>query len=139
MPGQEEREPLLASAAASERVDGVANVSDRDPGRFGRRAPHPGQHDLLVRVVLGLISSESNDRVTQIKAGQVYQRLSLLAASEGIWYQPMSQIVQIEETKSDVAKLQPNPSLYPQHPFWLGFAAPEKHRTPRRNVEEVLI
>jgi len=94
---------------------------------------------LMSSPVLGLISSESNDRVTQIKVGQVYQRLSLLAASEGIWCQPMSQIVQVEEIKQDVAKLQSNPNLYPQHPFRLGFAAPEKHRTPRMNVEDVLI
>ena len=50
----------------------------------------------------------------------------------------MSQIVQVEEIKQDVAKLQPNPSLYPQPPFRLGFAAPEKQRTPRMKAEEVL-
>lgn len=94
---------------------------------------------LMSSPVLGLISSESNDRVTQIKVGQGYQRLSLPAASEGIWCQPVSQIVQVEEFKQDVAKLQPNPNLYPQHPFRLGFATPEKHRTPRMNVEDVLI
>jgi hypothetical protein len=94
---------------------------------------------LMSSPVLGLISSGSNDRVTQIKVGQVYQRLSLLAASEGIWCQPMSQIVQVDEIKQDVMKLQPNPNLYPQHPFRLGFAAPENHRTPRMNVAEVLI
>jgi hypothetical protein len=94
---------------------------------------------LMSSPVLGLISSGSNDRVTQIKVGQVYQRLSLLAASEGIWCQPMSQIVQVDEIKQDVMKLQPNPNLYPQHPFRLGFAAREKHRTPRINVEDVLI
>jgi len=94
---------------------------------------------LMSSPAMGLISSVSNDRVTQIKVGQVYQRLSLLAASEGIWCQPMSQIVQVEEIKQDVAKLQPNPNLYPQHPFRLGFAAPEKHRTPRMNVDDVLI
>ena len=94
---------------------------------------------LMSSPVLGLISSESNDRVTQIKVGQVYQRLSLLAAAHGIWCQPMSQIVQVEEIKQDVAKLQPNPNLHPQHPFRLGFAVPERHRTPRRSVEDVLL
>jgi hypothetical protein len=94
---------------------------------------------LMSSPVLGLISSNNNSRETQIKVGQVYQRLSLLAASFGIWCQPMSQIVQIEETKQEVAQLQPNPNLFPQCPFRLGFAAPEKHRTPRREVEEVLV
>jgi len=94
---------------------------------------------LMSSPVLGLISSNNNSRETQIKVGQVYQRLSLLAASFGIWCQPMSQIVQVEEIKLEVAKVQPNPNLFPQLPFRLGFASPEKHRTPRRQVAEVLV
>ncbi len=94
---------------------------------------------LMSSPVLGLISTENNERETQIKVGQVYQRLSLLAAAEGIWCQPMSQIVQVEEIKAEVAKLQPQPALFPQHPFRLGFAAPEKHHTPRRDMQDVLV
>ncbi len=94
---------------------------------------------LMSSPILGLISSKNSNRETQIKVGQVYQRLSLLAASFGIWCQPMSQIVQVEETKQEVAKLQPDLKLFPQLPFRLGFAEPEKHRTPRRKVEEVFV
>src|SRR6056297_902061 len=94
---------------------------------------------LMSSPVLGLISSKDNSRETQIKIGQVYQRLSLIAASFGIWCQPMSQIVQVEETKLEVAKLQPDPQLFAQLHFRLGFAESEKHRTPRRSVEEVLV
>jgi nitroreductase len=94
---------------------------------------------LMSSPVLGLISSTDNSRETQIKVGQVYERLSLVAASFGIWCQPMSQIVQVEETKQDVAKLQPDPQLFPQLPFRLGFAKPEEHRTPRRSLEEVIL
>ncbi len=90
---------------------------------------------LMSSPVLGLISSNDNSRETQIKVGQVYQRLSLLAASFGIWCQPMSQIVQVDEIKQEVAKLQSNPKSVPQLPFRLGFADPEKHRTPRRSVD----
>ncbi len=94
---------------------------------------------LMSSPVLGLISSERNDRETQIKVGQVYQRLSLLAASSGLWCQPMSQLVQVEEIKQELSQLQANPALFPQHPFRLGFANPEKHHTPRRAVEDVLV
>jgi hypothetical protein len=94
---------------------------------------------LMSSPVLGLISSRDNSRETQIEVGQVYQRLSLIAASFGIWCQPMSQIVQVGETKQEVAKLQTDPHLFPQLPFRLGFAESEKHRTPRRSVEEVLV
>lgn len=93
---------------------------------------------LMSSPILGLISSHDNSRKAQIQVGQVYQRISLLAASFAIWCQPISQIVQVEETKQEVAKLQTNPQLFPQLPFRLGFAEPEKHRTPRRQIEEVL-
>jgi hypothetical protein len=94
---------------------------------------------LMSSPVLGLISSEKNDRVTQIKVGQLHQRLSLLAASSGLWCQPLSQIVEVEDIKQELSQLQANPALFPQHPFRLGFASPEKHHTPRRAVEDVLV
>ena len=94
---------------------------------------------LMSSPILGLISSEKNDRVTQIKVGQVYQRLSLLAAVSGLWCQPMSQIVEVEEVKQELSQIQANPAWFPQHPFRLGFAIPEKHHTPRRVVEDVLV
>jgi hypothetical protein len=91
-----------------------------------------GQKDsdiLMGSPILGLISSEQNDRQSQLRVGQVYQRLSLLAASHGIWCQPMSQIVQVPELKAEVAALIPESGLVPQHPFrmaltqWARYAA----------------
>lgn len=94
---------------------------------------------LMSSPIVGLISSQRDDRQSQIRVGQVYQRLSLLAASHGIWCQPMSQIVQIPELKAEVAALVPDPGLTPQHPFRMGYAPAEKQHTPRRCIEEVLV
>jgi hypothetical protein len=94
---------------------------------------------LLSSPLLGLIRSLDNRRETQIQVGQVYQRLALLAASYGIWCQPMSQILQVEETKREVAQLQPETQMFPQLPFRLGFAPAEKQRTPRRSLADVLV
>lgn len=94
---------------------------------------------LMSSPVLGLICTESDDRVSQIQVGQAYERLSLLAAFHGIWTQPMSQIVQIPELKQELRTLLPTPNLTPQHPFRLGFAEPEDRRTPRRPLEEMLL
>ncbi len=93
---------------------------------------------LMSSPILGLISSKQDDRRSQLKVGQVYQRLSLLAASYGIWCQPMSQIVQIPELKIEVASLIPDSELVPQHPFRMGYAPAAKQRTPRRELEEML-
>jgi len=93
---------------------------------------------LMSSPILGLICSRHDDRQSQLRVGQVYQRLSLLAASFGLWCQPMSQIVQIPDLKEQVARLVPELGLTPQHPFRIGFAPAEKHHTPRRPVELVL-
>ena len=94
---------------------------------------------LMSSPILGLFSSEQDDRQSQLRVGQAYQRLSLLAASHGIWCQPMSQIVQVPELKAEVATWLPESGLMPQHPFRMGYAAAEQHHTPRRRVEKVLV
>jgi len=88
---------------------------------------------------LGIICTDSDDRPSQLKVGQVYQRVSLLAASHGIWCQPMSQIVEVPELKAEVAELVPETGITPQHPFRMGYAQAEKDHTPRRPVDEVLV
>jgi hypothetical protein len=94
---------------------------------------------LMSSPVLGLISTAKNDRISQVKAGQVYQRLSLLAASHGIWCQPMSQIIQVEDVKAEVVSLQPDSRLFPQHPFRIGYAPAEKQHTPRQEMAAVIL
>lgn len=94
---------------------------------------------LLSSPVVGFISTESDDRKSQIQVGQVYERVSLLAAAHGIWCQPISQIVQVPELKREVATLLPRPGLIPQHPFRMGYAEPEERHTPRRPLDEVLM
>lgn len=94
---------------------------------------------LMSSPMLGLIRSVDNERETQIRVGQVYQRLSLRAAAFGVWFQPMSQVLQVAEIRQEVAKLQPESGAFPQLPFRIGYAPAEQHRTPRRGLEEVLV
>jgi nitroreductase len=94
---------------------------------------------LLSAPELAVISSEADDRRSQIRAGQVYERVNLMATVLGVQVQPMSQIVEIPELRAEVAKLLPNPDAFPQHAFRLGYAAKEKRRTPRRPLAEVLV
>lgn len=97
-------------------------------------------HELLMSSpVFGLIASERDGRRQQIMVGQVYQRISLLAASHGIWCQPISQIVQVAETKQELLMAAPEGGLIPQHPFRMGFAQAEREHTPRRPVADVLV
>ncbi len=88
--------------------------------------------------VLGLITSSGDDRTSQIKAGRVFEAIYLAATIEGVSLQPMSQLCEIASIRGQLARLTPQPGLYPQQPFRLGFADPEPGQTPRRPLDEVL-
>ena len=94
---------------------------------------------LMSAQLLGVICSKGNERETQIKVGQIFERIYLTATLLGISLQPMSQIVQVPEIKAELRKLVPDTNLYPQQPFRLGYAEPEREHTPRRSLEEVLV
>jgi hypothetical protein len=89
--------------------------------------------------VLGFISSRENDRTSQVKVGQLFERVWLAAEAEGIRVHPMSQAQEVPETKAELAELVPENGLYLQQTFRLGYAEPEEGHTPRRPVAEVIV
>lgn len=89
--------------------------------------------------VLGLITGAENDRLSQIKTGQVFERIYLAARKFGLGVRPMSQIVQIPEHKEELKKLIPQTGQFPQQPFLLGFAEFSETHTPRRPIDEVIV
>jgi hypothetical protein len=110
-------------------------VSYLDLGNFVARKD---SDVLLSAPVMGMICAEDNDRLSQVMAGRVLERIYLTATSLGISLQPVSQILEVPEIKAETRKLLPEPDWYPQQPFRLGYAEPEKHHTPRRPLEESL-
>jgi len=93
---------------------------------------------LMSAPVLAVISSSTDDRKAQVRAGQVFERVALMATALGIRVHPMSQILEIPEFKGDVAELIPASDVVPQHTFRLGYAEPEEEHTPRRPLTEVV-
>jgi hypothetical protein len=79
-----------------------------------------------------------DDHPSQIQAGQIFERVSLLATALEIRLHPMSQILEIPEFKTQVARLTPEPGAALQHTFRLGYAEPEAH-TPRLPLQDVLV
>jgi hypothetical protein len=88
---------------------------------------------------LGFITSSENDRTSQVKAGQLLERIWLAATASNIRVQPMSQALEVLETKTELAKLVPDKSIYLQQTFRLGYAPSETELTPRRPLKEVLV
>jgi nitroreductase len=89
--------------------------------------------------ILAVISAADDGREAQIRAGQLYERVALMATALDLHVHPMSQILEIDEFKASVSELIPTPGVVPQHTFRLGYAASEGEHTPRRPLAEVLI
>jgi len=87
---------------------------------------------------VAVLSSSVDDHASQVKVGQVFERICLAATACGIRVHPMSPVVEIPELKAQVARLLPNPNVIPQHAFRLGYAEPVKTPAPRRALGEVL-
>lgn len=90
--------------------------------------------------MLGILSSERDDRASQVRVGQVLERLWLTATAYGVHLHPMSQMLEVPGIRTQLTGLLALPDLVPQQPFLLGRveAAPRRH-TPRRPVSEFLI
>lgn len=89
--------------------------------------------------ILGFISSSENDRISQVKAGQLFERVWLAAEAEGVRVHPMSQALEVPETKAELTEMVPEKGLYPQQTFRLGYAEAEEGHTPRRPVDDVIV
>jgi hypothetical protein len=91
---------------------------------------------------LGFISTQNNDSKSQVLAGQTLERLWLAATALGVSLHPMSQALEVPETKKELDRLLPveaGSTQYVQQTFRLGYAEPVKEHTPRRALEDVLI
>ncbi len=107
---------------------------------------------ILSAPALVALCSDSDDRKGQILSGQIFERIALTAAGLGVAIHPMSQILEVPETKTELSDLLNVPAakakvtglssedtIYPQHTFRLGYADPEPDHTPRRPLEDVLL
>jgi hypothetical protein len=87
----------------------------------------------------GVICAQENSREAQVRVGQALERAYLAATDLGLCLQPVSQLLQAEETRAALAAMLPAGGGVPLQPFRLGRATPPREHTPRRPVEEVLL
>lgn len=103
----------------------------------GRSAARRDAARLQSAPAMGLLTSLANDRGSQVRAGQAFERLALTATSMGVALQPMSAVLELPLTRAAVAELLPE-EVFPQHVFRLGYAQRERRRSPRRPLADVL-
>lgn len=87
---------------------------------------------------VGIVTTDGSDSIAQVQAGQAFQRLALQATVEGLAIQPMNQVLEVPDLKSELgATLDLQPDRL-QMLFRLGYADPDPTVTPRRPVSELL-
>lgn len=106
----------------------------------GERTARLDHEVLLSAPAVGVVCTRENDRRAFVRAGQVFERVFLKATAHGLALQPMSQSIEVAETRRAMRDLvSPHREWIPQQPFRLGFPAerPKEH-TPRRPVGDVI-
>lgn len=85
---------------------------------------------------VAVLSTDSDDILTWIKTGIIFETLFLLATQMDVRFDLFSQPTALPELRMEMAQILN--AKYPQILIRMGYAEPAKH-TPRRPAEEVLI
>ena len=90
---------------------------------------------------LGFLSTTKNDSISSLKAGRVLERFWLTATALGIRLHPMSQALEVPQTKANLTGLLPAQSekRQVQQTFRLGYAKPATEHSPRRPLQEMMM
>jgi nitroreductase len=89
--------------------------------------------------LLMLISSRDDDRPSQIRSGQLLERLWLAATARGLGLQPLSAALAVPRLRTRLSTLMGARLPWAQQLVRVGRAGrPSGHRTPRRSLEEVI-
>jgi hypothetical protein len=98
-------------------------------------------HDIVESAaLLGVISASSDHHVSHIRAGQVFERVWLLATAAGVNVHPMSQTMRSPALRRAVGELLHNRGWIPQHLFRVGYSSRNGavQHTPRRALDHVV-
>lgn len=90
---------------------------------------------------LGFIGTANNDSISSLKAGRTLERFWLAATSLGLSLHPMSQALEVRQTKANLTALLPDEAgmAQVQQAFRLGYARAEPAHSTRRPLQDVMI
>lgn len=92
--------------------------------------------NMLASPAVAVLSAETDDKMTWLKAGVVFEILFLMATRMDVRFDLFSQPIALPELRTEMAKILN--VKYPQLLIRMGYAEPSRH-TPRRPVDEVLM
>lgn len=88
---------------------------------------------------VALITARDDSARSRLRAGQLYQRLALAAAAEGVAIHPLSQMLEIDEYRHALGEVFDADTQVAQHFFRIGFARSTRRPTPRWPVEQFML
>lgn len=89
--------------------------------------------------LVAVVRTKTDGRRAQIRAGQVFERVSILATVLGVQTHPMSALLEVPGLRRELTDLLGRPDRPPQHLFRLGYAESVARPSPRRPPEAVLV
>lgn len=87
--------------------------------------------------VVAVLTTESDDPRARIRTGQAFERVALLATTDGVAVHPMSQTLERPELRTRLGELLDTAGV-PQHLFRLGYTDEAAEHTPRWPLETFL-
>ena len=89
--------------------------------------------------LLALISARDDDRASQIRSGQLLERLWLTAEARGLGVQPLSASLELSDRRADLSRVMDARLPCAQQLVRIGHPrGGSGHRTPRRPLDEVI-
>lgn len=87
--------------------------------------------------VVAVLTTESDDPRARIRTGRAYERVALLATTDGVAVHPLSQTLERPELRTRLGELLDTAGV-PQHLFRLGYTDEAAEHTPRWPLETFL-
>ena len=87
--------------------------------------------------VVGVLTAKPDDSTAQVRTGQAFERVALLATTDGVAVHPMSQTLERPELRTRLSELLDTTGV-PQHLFRLGYTDEAAEHTPRWPLETFL-
>ncbi len=89
--------------------------------------------------LVGLLSTRRDRPIDAVRSGEAYMRIALMAESKGVRMQPVSQILEVPETRAELTRLFDLGDRVAQHLFRIGYADAETGTQRRRPLGELLV
>lgn len=89
--------------------------------------------------LVGILSTKGDRRVDELQTGEAYLRVALVAERYDLRIQPVSQLVEVPQTRAEAARLCGVGDRILQHMFRIGHAAPDAVRTDREPLASLIL